>query len=467
MSDPLASLAAIAPDVWLVGGAVRDELLGRQTADYDVVLTAPDDGTIAEVARALARAENGFAFALSDAFGAWRVVERLHRWQVDLTPLGGETIDADLRRRDLTVNAIARSLGTGAFADPTGGREDLAARRLRAVSDRSFREDPLRAVRVARFVSQLGFVVVPETVGLARASAARLAGVASERVFAELKRLLSADGAIAGLEMLDGAGVTDIILPELSALRGVEQSRFHHLDVLGHTHAVLTELIALQREPEAVFGSDGPALAALLAEPLANELTRGEALRFGALLHDIAKPQTRDVTAEGRVTFIGHDTAGAQLGRAILGRLRASERLAEFVSAVTREHLRLGFLVHQAPLDRRAAYRYLHACAPISVEVTALSVADRLATRGDNAEVAIARHLGLARQMVAAGLAWRADPPRPPVRGDTLARALGLAPGPRIGQLLHVLEEAGYAGEIGSEAEAIAYAKERSGSDRP
>ena len=121
--------------MWLVGGAVRDELLGRETADYDVVLAAEDEGTIAEVARALARAENGFAFALSDAFGAWRVVENLHRWQVDLTPMGGDTIDADLRRRDLTVNAIARSLGTGALADPTGGREDLAAGRLRAVSE--------------------------------------------------------------------------------------------------------------------------------------------------------------------------------------------------------------------------------------------------------------------------------------------------------------------------------------------
>jgi poly(A) polymerase len=464
VSDPLGSLAAIAPDMWLVGGAVRDELLERETADYDVVLAAEHEGTIAAVARALGRAENGVAFALSDAFGAWRVVENLHRWQVDLMPMGGETIEADLWRRDLTVNAIARSLGTGALVDPTCGREDLAAGRLRAVSDRSFCDDPLRTLRVGRFVAELGFAATPETLRLARASAAGLADVAPERVFAELKRLLSADGAIAGLELLDAAGVTEIILPELSALHGVEQSRFHHLDVLAHTRAVLTELIALQREPEAIFGSDGPALAALFAEPLANELTRGEALRFGAVLHDIAKPQTRAVTAEGRVTFMGHDAAGAQLGRSILGRLRASERLSEFVAAVTREHLRLGFLVHQAPLDRRAVYRYLRACAPVSVEVTALSVADRLATRGDNADIAIARHLELARQMVAAGLAWRADPPRPPVRGDTLARALGLAPGPRIGQLLAVLEEAGYVGEVNSEAEAITYARKRSGS---
>ena len=194
MSDPLASLAAIAPDVWLVGGAVRDGLLGRETADFDVVFAAEDEGMVAEVARALARAENGFAFALSDAFGAWRVVENLHRWQVDLTPMGGATIAADLQRRDLTVNAIARSLSTGQLADPTGGREDLAAGRLRAVSERAFLDDPLRTVRIARFVSELGFAVTPETLELARASAAGLAAIAPERVFAELKRLLSADG---------------------------------------------------------------------------------------------------------------------------------------------------------------------------------------------------------------------------------------------------------------------------------
>ena len=210
-----------------------------------------------------------------------------------------------------------------------------------------------------------------------------------------------------------------------------------------------------------MFGADGGALRALLDEPLADELTRGQALRFGALLHDIAKPQTRGVTAQGRVTFMGHDVAGAQLSRDILQRLRASERLADFVAAVTRHHLRLGFLVHEMPLDRRAVYRYLDRCAPVAVEVTVLSVADRLATRGDNAERAIAGHLELARQLTGAGLAWRADPPRPPVRGDTLARALGLAPGPRIGELLHELEEAGYAGEVSGPEEAIAYARAR------
>jgi putative nucleotidyltransferase with HDIG domain len=240
----------------------------------------------------------------------------------------------------------------------------------------------------------------------------------------------------------------------------VEQSRFHHLDVSDHTRSVLAETIALERDPERVAGAGAAALVEYLQAPLANELTRGQALRFGALLHDIAKPQTRAVTPQGRVTFMGHDERGARLASDILGRLRASERLRDHVAALTRHHLRLGFLVHEMPLSRRAVYDYLHATAPVSVDVTILSVADRLATRGDNAERAIAAHMELARQMLAEGLAWVADPPRPPVRGDELARALGIKPGPVVGGLLAELEAASFSGEVATPEEAIARARE-------
>ncbi|MGZ4292971.1 MAG: HD domain-containing protein, partial [Solirubrobacteraceae bacterium] len=248
-------------------------------------------------------------------------------------------------------------------------------------------------------------------------------------------------------------------------LRGVEQSHFHHLDVFGHTRSVLAETIALEREPERLAGADAPALMGHLAAPLANDLTRGQALRFGALLHDIAKPQTCAVTPQGRVTFMGHDESGARLASKILGRLRVSERLREHVAALTRHHLRLGFLVHEMPLSRRAVYDYLHATSPVAVDVTVLSVADRLATRGANADQAIAKHLELARQMLAEGLAWIADPPRPPVRGDELARALGIKPGPMVGGLLAELEAASFSGEVATREEAIARARELIASD--
>jgi putative nucleotidyltransferase with HDIG domain len=463
VTDPVAALAEIVPDAWLVGGTVRDRVLGRETADFDVATA----GSAGDIARALGRAAGGFAFELSEAFGAWRIVAHDRTWQVDVLPLNGATIEEDLGRRDLTINAIAAPLGSRGYVDPFGGLEDLSMRRLRAVSPVAFERDALRTLRLARLACELGFEVDPATKGLARSAAPGLSAVAPERVFAELRRVVCAPAALAGLELMDAIGVTDVILPELSALQGVEQSRFHHLDVSDHTRSVLAEVIALEADPERVAGENVRVLARFLDEPLANDLTRAQALRFGALLHDIAKPQTRAVTPQGRVTFMGHDQAGARLSAEILGRLRASERLREHVAALTRHHLRLGFLVHEMPLSRRAVYDYLHVTAPVAVDVTVLSVADRLATRGDNADRAIASHLELARHMLAEGLAWAADPPRPPVRGDELAEALGIKPGPLVGDLLAELEAASFSGEVATREEAIARARELIASENP
>jgi poly(A) polymerase len=461
VTEPLETLLANVDRGWLVGGALRDRLLDRPTADYDVVVVSA--GGLEGVARGLARGADGVAFALSDQFGAWRVVAHDRSWQVDLTELEGDEIEADLRRRDVTVNAIAQPLGAdgAALVDPLGGVDDLHARTLRAASTRAFELDPLRALRLARLACELEFTIEPETVALAGRSAPGLSSCASERVFAELRRLLSAPRAVEGLDLMDEIGVTAAVLPELAELRGIDQSRFHHLDVYEHTRAVLAEMVALEEDPAPAFGAQAEAVRELLAEPFADELTRGGALRFAAVLHDIAKPQTRAVTAEGRVTFMHHDEAGAQLASSILRRLRASSRLVEYVAALTRHHLRLGFLVHRMPLDRRDVYRYLDACAPVGADVTVLSVADRLATRGDNSERAISGHLELARELFAEALAWSADPPRPPIRGDELGSALGIRPGPLLGELLHELEEAAYAGEVSSREEAIGYARQR------
>ena len=459
----LHALGEIAGDGWLVGGAVRDSRLGRPRSDFDAVLRGEPGGA----ARRLADALDAHRFVLSEGFGAWRVIARDRAWQVDLMALAGETIEEDLARRDLTVNAIAEPLGGGPVVDPFSGLADLSARRLRMVSPRAFADDPLRVLRLARHGCELGFAVEDATREAARVAAGGLRGVAAERVFAELRRIVCADDVVAGLGLLDALDATPVVLPELSGLRGVEQSPYHHLDVHDHTLAVLEQTLALERDPGRHFPADAEALSAVLAEPLADELTRAQALRLGALLHDAAKPRTRAVSPEGRITFIGHDALGAEQARATLQRLRASERLGAHVAALTRNHLRLGFLVHQAPLHRRAVYGYLRACEPVEVDVTLLSVADRLATRGRRAEEAIARHMELARALMPEALRWRTARPRPPLRGDQLAAATGLRPGPRLGELLRELEQASFAGEISSPEQAIARARRLLGAEPP
>jgi poly(A) polymerase len=366
------------------------------------------------------------------------------------------------------VNAMARPIDPGGAAaatagaagpaggeliDPLGGRADLEARTLRVLGPAAYENDPLRPLRLARFVAELGFTPDAETERLTAEAAPRLAEASGERVFAELRRLVVAPGALDGLGVADRLGLLGAVLPELAELHEVEQSRYHHLDVYGHTMEVFERLVELERDATGE-------LREVLDEPLGDELTRGQALRFAALLHDIGKPATHDVREDGRVTFMGHDRLGQEMVRSICRRLRASERVCRFLEGVTRHHLLLGFLVPERPLDRRSVYRYLERTSPVEVEVTLFSVADRLATRGKNAERAIDAHLELAEELMPAALEWRrSGPPRVPVRGDELAAELGIEPGPELGRLLDQLAEATYAGEATDRQQAIDLAR--------
>jgi putative nucleotidyltransferase with HDIG domain len=243
---------------------------------------------------------------------------------------------------------------------------------------------------------------------------------------------------------MDSTGLVAVLLPELETLKGVEQNPYHHLDVWGHTLAVLDRVVEVTADLEGAFGESAEGIARELGQPLGDELTRGEALRFGALLHDAGKPATRAVTDEGRILFWGHDSVGA---------------------ALAQHHLHLGFLVHERPLSRHHVYRYLRKCQPVEVEVTVLSVADRLATLGPRTrDQAVESHLDLARELAREALAWRSgDRPRSPVTGDDLMAELGLAPGPEVGRLLDVLDEAAFAGEVESRHAALALAREETG----
>ncbi len=468
-----AGLAGTA--AWLVGGALRDRTLGRDTFDLDIVVDAPPE----TAARAIARAAGGAAcFELSEDFSGWRVLARDRSWQVDVQPLRGGSLSADLALRDFTVDAIAESVsGDEPIYDPLGGIADLAARRLRMASPRAFVDDPLRVLRLVRLALDFDLEPDLDTARAASATAPVLRGISGERVFMELRRIIASPRVLDGLALMDSLGITTAVLGELDSLRGVQQSRYHHRDVHGHTLEVLEHAVTLQVDPATILGSAELAepVAALLSEPLADELTRGEALRWGALLlgetgmraegacppASAAKPLTGAVRPDGRVTFLEHDTRGAELACDVLERLRASERLRTHIAGLVRHHLRLGFLVHESqPLARRTVFDYLRVTSPVEVDVTLLSVVDRLATRGDRAPESIDAHMRLARTMLTDALRWRTDgPPQPLWRGDELASALEIPTGPRLGEVLRELAAAQYAGEVCTRDEALTHAR--------
>lgn len=456
--SPLVGLARRAlagqADAWIAGGAVRDAALGREVTDLDLAVA----GDPAAAAKAVAREGSGHAFELSSEFATWRAVAADRAWQLDATALRGETIEADLGTRDFTLGAVAVPLAGGEPIDPHGGLDDLERRRLCVVGESSFRADPLRLLRAARLAADLGLEVDPDTAALARAESHLAAEPAGERQLAELRCLIGGPEPLRGVGLLDELGLTPVVLPELEALRGVEQGPNHHLDVHGHTLAVLERTLEVESDLERFAGERAEETAALLAEPLADEMSRGTALRFGALLHDIGKPATRG-EREGYVTFIGHDQVGAEVIGGICRRLRASRQLRGHLEGLARHHLRLGFLVHEAPLPPRRVHDYLRATGPVAADVTLLTVADRLSARGSApfaTEEAIEAHLALARQMLAAALDWRRDgPPEPLLRGDELAAELGIEPGAELGDLLAELEAAQYAGEVQTREEAL------------
>jgi putative nucleotidyltransferase with HDIG domain len=446
---PQAAISALGggEGVWIAGGAVRDAALGREVTDLDLAV-AGDPGP---VAKALAQELGEHAFELSAEFGTWRVVAPGRGLQVDVSRMRGDSIEADLAARDFTVGAVAVSLAGGEAIDPFDGLADLERGVLRAVGPRSFEEDPLRLLRAARLAAGLNLQLDPGTLILARESAARAAEPAGERQLAELRQLLGGPDPLRGLKLLDELRLTAVVLPELEGTKGVEQGPNHHLDVHGHTLEVLSHTLAIEADLARFVGADrAEEAAAFLAEPLADEMDRATALRFGALLHDIAKPATRR-EKDGFVGFKGHDVEGATTIGEIMGRLRASRRLTRYLQALTLHHLRLGFMVREAPLPPRRVHDYLRATEPVTIDVTLLTVADRLSARGAGPIAApemVQAHLDLAREMVAAALDWRRDgPPEPLLRGDEIAAELGIE-GPEIGEKLAELEAAQYAGEV-------------------
>ncbi|HEY2636571.1 MAG TPA: HD domain-containing protein [Solirubrobacteraceae bacterium] len=451
----------------IVGGSVRDVFLRRRSADLDLTTDARPE-RVMEITEKWADSTwpAGLAFGTVGLRKGPATIEITTYRSEEYDPGSrkpavafGRTLEGDLARRDFTINAMARPLAardTTSLVDPFGGAADLAGARLRMVSAAALDADPLRTLRAARLACELALEIEPATAAAVRERAPALAGVAVERVFAELRRIVLAPYPVRGVRLAEELGVAAVVLPELGRMEGVGQGIYHHLDVHDHTLAVLEAVVALQADPEAVLGPATAATDAHLRAEVGDGFDGWGALRLAALLHDAAKPDTRTVFPGDRVGFPGHDVQGADLVLSILRRLRTSARLGAHVAALTQHHLRLGFLVHETPLDRRALDAYFRATEPVGVDVTVLTVADRLATRGRKADEAIARHLALAREVLAVAPEWEAARRAPPlVRGDKVARALGIAKGPRLGAALEELRTAHFAGEVSTPEEAL------------
>ncbi|MDZ7704489.1 MAG: HDIG domain-containing protein [Trueperaceae bacterium] len=410
-------------DGYLVGGALRDALLGRSYADIDWIVPDPE-----AAARRAADTVGGSVFALDETRGHWRVVTNDGSGVVrDYAPLEGP-VETNLWRRDYTVNALAATLD-GTLIDPTGGERDLRAGRLRMTQRSALSEDTLRPLRGVRLRAQLGFRLEPATRAAIVAEArAQQRGErerpAWERVSEELNKLLNTPDAARGIADLTELGLSAVYLPELMPLRGVPQGGLHHLDVFDHSVEALRQL--LLGFPDATLG-----------------------LRWATLFHDVGKPATRTYDSErGRYTFYGHDKLGGEITAKVLRRLCQPGERVRHASRLVRYHML------PLPNTHREVRRFVYKRYDLLPDLLSLMLADREAARGPRASTA-------AREVYRAAVSrvlefMKASPPRKPLLdGREVMAVLGTGPGPHIGAALAFLREAEAVDDIHNRAEAV------------
>ena len=471
-------------DVYLVGGAVRDALLGRSSYDLDFVLA----GDTLRITRGLADKLGGAYFPLDVEREYARIVleERQvgikgGRIKLDFATYQSGSLDSDLHLRDFTINAMAVHVHhPEQLIDLLGGAGDLLAKRLRVCSADSLKNDPLRTLRAVRQAIDYELQIMPETIRLMRQAASWLDQVSPERQRDELFRILEGRNPRASLEILERIGALQMLLPEVVAMKGVEQAAPHIYDVWTHTLEVvkgLTMILATLSEeydPETAsslmlglvslrLGRYRQALEQHLGEQLNPDRSLRALLFLAGLYHDSGKPACRQVDEQGRTRFLGHDQEGEQRIEERALALRLSNVEIERSRLIVRHHMR-PFLLGQTEGQptRKAIYRFFRDTGAAGVDICILSLADMLATYGTTLrQEDWVHHLDVVRSLLEA---WWENPqeqiaPPPLVDGNALMKALQLSPGPIIGQLLEAIREGQATGTVKTKEQALELAQ--------
>jgi len=473
---------------YVVGGFVRDVLLGRDTADIDIAVAAD----ALEIAPRVATALGGKYVPLDRINRVGRVIlvnkgesSTKGQWKLDFSTVKG-TIEQDLAQRDFTIDAIAVDLSQLGkdytdvpLIDPFNGWNDLHRGAIRTVTETAFESDAARLLRAVRLAAELGFSIDKETEALIQRQSYLIARVAGERVREELLRLLAIPQAGQLLPYLDKLGLITAMIPELAQAKGVEQPKEHFWNVFDHSLKTVIAVDFLLRQgawpKDSGSGEKHTGEEVLAAAPWSAELaqhfalevssgsTRRLLLKLAALLHDIAKPQTKAIDAQGRMRFLGHAKEGAAITATILERLRFSAKEVKLVETMVRYHLRPGQMGQNELPSPRAIYRYFRDTEEAGIDILFLSLADHLATRGP--QLNMAQWLEHSR-IVNYVLTQRFEqvalvvPPKL-VDGHDLINIFGMSPGPKIGEFLEQVREAQASGELATREEALSYIRER------
>ncbi len=473
--------------LYLIGGAVRDALLGRVSHDLDFGLprSKKRDADPMRVARYIANEIGAAYYPLDSERGAARLViihEDGTRDTLDFATFRGDTLEDDLRGRDFTLNAIALDVRTQQLYDPLSGASDLRAKTLRMCALTSISNDPIRILRAIRLAASYGFHILPETRQAMRAAAPALSATSAERRRDELFRILDGAQPATAFRALEMLGVLPEILPELPALKGVAQPTphvddvwSHTLNVLRHLEAILAALSPKYDESTAAefyngllvmrLGRYREQFAAHFSESLIPDRSLYGLLFFAALYHDVAKPLKSEIGDDGRIRFWGHDAEGALMAADRMRALHLSNDEIDRVQRVIRHHMRIHSMTNrlfgeQKQPSRRAIYRFFRDTREAGVDLVILSLADLRATYEHTLPEALwVSALDVCRILLENLWERPADVVKPPslLDGHEVMDAFALTPSPLVGQLLEAIREAQAMGEISSKEEALIF----------
>jgi len=441
---------------FLVGGYLRDLLLGRPSKDLDFVAPEPE-----QAAQAVAAALGRPLVRLSERWARYRVPWR--QLTLDFTALRGHTLEEDLRQRDFTIDALGAPLaefaarGSEAIVDPCGGRADLERRVVRLAYPQAFRDDPVRLVRAFRLAGTLGFSLDPGLLDQVEALAPLLSGVAVERVRAELFGLLGAWGAADLLAEMGRRGLVAHVLPELVPTFTQPQTHYHHLGVWEHLLETIRQLDGLLADT-AWLGPCAAPLCRLLASAGAHGRTRLQLLRLACLVHDVGKPQTASQDEAGLLHFYRHPQVGANLVRGLGARLRLSRREIHDLAGVVALHLRPLQMLASGGAQGRAGGRLLAQAGELAPQLLLLALADHLASRGPaTTDTELAAHRQLTLDLLCRYFFPPVAPTPPPVNGNLLMARYQLPPGRLVGRLLAEIGQAHQEAPFASPAQVWEY----------
>ena len=471
-------------EMYLVGGAVRDILLNRLSRDLDFAL--PSKGI--SLARRVANALKADFMVLDDERDTGRVIVTESdgtRTFLDLATYRGNSLEEDLRARDFTINAIAFDLHAQTLIDPLNGASDLRAKAIRACSPTSLSDDPVRILRAVRQAAAFEFKIELETRKAMKQAASLLPSVSPERQRDELFKMLEGPKPDASMRALEMLGIFPYLLPELPALKNVQQSAPHIHDVWEHTLSVLGHLERILAALAPGYNADDTKdlftglltlrigrfreqFAEHFAESLNTDRSVRAALFFAALYHDIQKPATKSIDESGRIRFFDHDVKGAEVATNRARAFNLSNDEVERITKIVANHMRFHFFSSRLEGDKRepsrkAIYRFFRDSGKAGVDLILLGLADLRGTQGPTlSQETWTAALDVARILLENYWEKPQETVTPPrlLDGNEVMSELGLEPGRIIGQLLEAIREGQATGKVVNREQALDLARE-------